>query len=493
MPCLNLDRKQAAWRLTVLLVLLGLAPPLLAHSFGRAFSLPVPLWMYQYGAAGALVLSFMVLAVVLGRHQPRWHTRERDITGTLAVRLCCHPGFVGMLRLLSVLGLLGCILSGLLGHRNPYLNLSMTAFWVVFVLGCFYVQAILGDVFARLNPWRVVAEWVARVWPGYGTGRFRNPGRWGMLPALLLYMGFIWLELFGGSNPFHLGVILAAYTAWNLLACWLWGVAGWFRYGELFAVLFSLVARMAPLEARNGVVYLRFPLAGLVRDRCETATCLLVILFLLSSTAFDGLKATVPWLMMSRQFLQELLAGPVAADPAGAYALLQQAFLLMQGAMLFTSPFVYLAAYLLAIAVACRLTGGAGLRIWLLQFGHSLLPVAFVYHVTHYYTLLQVQGLKIFPLLSDPLGRGWNLLGTRDWFRAPVVPDPEFTWHVQVLLVLGGHIAGVYLAHLEAIRLAGPATPLRRIIAGQLPLLMLMVALTASGLWILAQPVAAGS
>ena len=58
-------------------------------------------------------------------------------------------------------------------------------------------------------------------------------------------------------------------------------------------------------------------------------------------------------------------------------------------------------------------------------------------------------------------------------------------WHAQVALILVGHVAGVYLAHAMAFRMF----PTRQqVLVSQLPLLCLMVALTAIGLWVLALP-----
>ena len=48
----------------------------------------------------------------------------------------------------------------------------------------------------------------------------------------------------------------------------------------------------------------------------------------------------------------------------------------------------------------------------------SLVPVAFVYVVAHYFSTFATQGQFAVPLLSDPLGSGWDLLGTAD-----VVPN----------------------------------------------------------------------
>jgi hypothetical protein len=46
-------------------------------------------------------------------------------------------------------------------------------------------------------------------------------------------------------------------------------------------------------------------------------------------------------------------------------------------------------------------------------------PIALAYHLAHYFAYLFVQGQRIVPLLSDPFGRGWDLLGTTDY-----TPDP---------------------------------------------------------------------
>ena len=46
------------------------------------------------------------------------------------------------------------------------------------------------------------------------------------------------------------------------------------------------------------------------------------------------------------------------------------------------------------------------------SFALTLVPIAIGYNVAHYFVFLLVQGQYIIPLLSDPLGRGWDLFGT---------------------------------------------------------------------------------
>jgi hypothetical protein len=58
-------------------------------------------------------------------------------------------------------------------------------------------------------------------------------------------------------------------------------------------------------------------------------------------------------------------------------------------------------------------------------------------------------------------------------------------WHIQVAVLLLGHVAGVYLAHLVALE-TFPTQ--RQVVASQLPMLALMVGYTCLGLWVLSLP-----
>ena len=124
-----------------------------------------------------------------------------------------------------------------------------------------------------------------------------------------------------------------------------------------------------------------------------------------------------------------------------------------------------------------------------LHFGFSLLPIVLAYHVSHYLALLITQGTQLLPLLSDPFGRGWNLFGTADWLRVPLVPSAGAVWHAQVAIIVAGHVASVWVAHVEALRLFGST---RLALRSQWPMLVLMVLFTTTGLWILAQPFSPG-
>ena len=83
---------------------------------------------------------------------------------------------------------------------------------------------------------------------------------------------------------------------------------------------------------------------------------------------------------------------------------------------------------------------GSATPVWTLalRFAFSLVPIAFVYNVTHYYTLLISQGANIVRLASDPFGLGWDLFGTAQWLSTPIILDAGGVWHTQVGLIERG-------------------------------------------------------
>jgi hypothetical protein len=57
--------------LAVLVLVPLAASPALAHGFEGRVDLPVPLWLYLYGAGAAVLLSFVVVGLFVGKeHAP---------------------------------------------------------------------------------------------------------------------------------------------------------------------------------------------------------------------------------------------------------------------------------------------------------------------------------------------------------------------------------------------------------------------------------------
>jgi len=473
-------------RTTLAALVLAVPVPASAHFFIQSYSLPIPFWMYAWGAAGALLLSFIAAGVfatvpsVGPAHGKSLATPKRARTPDVV----SAGGYIA----LGVLVL--CIVSGFAGPAKSVDNFNMTFFWIIFVLGVPYLAAFIGDFYARTNPWNALVVLVERLTGHPFTGRMKRPERWGHWPAVILYGGFINLELFGHLLPRGVSAWLLAYSVLNVAGAWLLGRRAWFEQGEFFGVLLRLIGRMAPLERRDGALRWRFPFSGLLKDHPKDLGLVVFVLFMLSSTAFDGLHATQPWVNFYWSGVNPHLTGGWGLSPREQNTVSVVLYQVWQRLALAASPFIYLGLFAAIVATMDAIVpSGLTIRQLLCKFALCLVPIAFVYHVTHYFTLLLAQGGQILRLVSDPLGIGWNLFGTGKWVIPPVMIDMGPLWHTQVGLILGGHVASVWVAHVEALSIFH--TP-RRAALSQLPMLALMMVFTAFGLWILSLPLVTG-
>jgi hypothetical protein len=116
------------------------------------------------------------------------------------------------------------------------------------------------------------------------------------------------------------------------------------------------------------------------------------------------------------------------------------------------------------------------------RFAHSVVPIVVGYVVAHYLSYFVEVGQQTVVRLSDPMGTGANLLGTANWSVSYWLSNhPTFLAVVKVLAVVTGHVLGVVAAHDRAIKLL----PERHQLTGQLPLLLVMVLYTVTGLYLL--------
>ena len=113
------------------------------------------------------------------------------------------------------------------------------------------------------------------------------------------------------------------------------------------------------------------------------------------------------------------------------------------------------------------------------------MPIALVYAVAHYFSLLVIQGQFVLPLSSDPFGFGWRPLRRGRPLHAQPGPDlAERIWYVQVGALVAGHVAGLAIAHDRAVSLFRSREAALR---SQYAMLALMVVYTVTGLWLLSQ------
>ena len=129
---------------------------LLAHGFAQRYDLPVPLGLYITGAALAVALSFVVVAVfVRGKHGLE-HYPRLNLLQTPPGRVLAHPLLINSLRLISVATLVLIVVAGYIGDQNPFKNIAPTTVWVIWWVGFAYIAGLVGNLWAVINPWNAV-------------------------------------------------------------------------------------------------------------------------------------------------------------------------------------------------------------------------------------------------------------------------------------------------------------------------------------------------
>jgi len=261
------------------------------------------------------------------------------------------------------------------------------------------------------------------------------------------------------------------YTAITLVGMAQYGRDAWRANGEVFSAWFGLLGRIAPFALAGppeaGAVRRR-PLGAGLLEPGWTAPDVALAAIGVVSVLYDGLSQTQLWF--------DLFGLP---GLAGATVTLG---LFLGGGVL------------LALGVA-RLVGSPPVErlAGIAAAGAGLVPIAAGYLAGHYMTALIVDGQRIVIAISDPFQQGWDLFGTAFFTPASAFLAPGLVWAIQLAAVVGGHMLGAVAGHLAAVEgsSSGGASPaeLRALRLRQVPLAVLMVALTVTTLWSLGQAI----
>jgi hypothetical protein len=482
-------------------VLLGgsLAPqPAAAHAIGGTFQLPVPLNLYLAGAAAAVAASFVVTALVARRAvEPRYPTLPVPSGISAVLRV--------VLRTIGLVWWYGAIVVGfVVGDITP---LPAVLFWIGVWVGFPIVTVLLGNPWPSFSPFRTTfaeLEWLGgRIGFDKLDAGLAYPAALARWPAVALLAAGIWAELIlpGGSTAATVAWLLLGYTILTLVGMGVFGQVAWVRHAELFEVLLGWFGRIGPIGRRVTVATvcegcregcnparcvdcpecsaaaddderrteLRPWIAGLTEvDRAGWSDAAFIVLAL-AGVSFDGMGETA---FGAR--LLNLVQPPVIEllGPTGTAFLLADTLIFAMVAAAFFAAFLVVvwATHAMSDPATRRpLADTAG------AYAATLLPIAGGYLVAHYLTLV-IQGAVWLPsLVLDPL---MSLAPMLDW-----IPT-ELVWYASVVAIVGGHIAGIVLAHRNALRDA----PTRSVVAG-LPMVALMIGYTVLSLWIIAQPI----
>jgi hypothetical protein len=447
------------------------------HSFDARYDLPAPLSYFVIGATAAVALSFAVTAL-FARHAPGSSTAEKPVMhlGSGAALLTHGSRTIGVALLVLT------IVAGLYGTGDPMMNLAPTLVWIVFWSGLSLVIACIGNVWPALDPWRAIfdaldalARRLGRV-QGITLG-WRYTRALGAWPAVALLLAIGWLEVVypQGAEPYRLACVLLGWSAFTLAGAVCFGREMWQRNVDVFAIYFATLGRFAPfavLRAPDRLVVRPYG-RGLTETPAASLAMVGFVLAMLATVLFDGLLSGDAWWAFQAQLTRAL---PVLRDERGY----------VTGTMGLVGVWlVFFGGYLLSCSIASLMSGSGHVREALLAFGLTLFPIAVAYNVAHNFSSLVMQGQQLIPLLSDPLGRQWDLFGTARYVTRLDLVDARTTWHVAIGAIVAGHVLSIWLAHRVALREVG--TP-RRAIATTAPLTVLMLAYTALSLTIIAEP-----
>jgi hypothetical protein len=423
------------------------APPVLAHGIGGRQDLPIPLSYLLAGAGLAVVISFVTL-VVLWRSARFRPEGGRPIPAPLE-RLADHRVTRASLRLAGLLIAVATFATAAFGPAEEASNPAPWTIFVIFWVGLIPLSLLFGPVWKLFNPLRVVYRGIALL--SGGPPLLRLSPRIGYWPAAAGLFAFTWLELVAPDPDAGVALIVwfAVYATAMLVGAALYGEA-WFDRGDAFEVYSGLIGRLAPLgRRRDGRLVLRNPFDGLAATP-EGTGLLAVVCVMLGSTAYDGFSRTVFWVNLQQ-------SGPLPHTLSGSLGLV--AFVLFVAVTYWT---------------ATRRAGPVALA-------HSLIPIAIGYLIAHYFTLLLFGGQQTAIIWSDPFGTGANLFGTGTLTVNYEVLSLTAIAVIRAAAVVAGHIGGVFAAHDRAVAVL----PRDKAVAGQLPLLMLMVGYTVGGLGLL--------
>jgi hypothetical protein len=459
-----------------------------AHFFGTSYTLPIPFSLYAYGASATLIITFGLLVAFptgpfFAELRPRLSPHRWSASRGTSIALMGAARWVSAGLWVLIIG------TALLGSKDPLSNIGSSVFWVAIELGLTYLSVVVGGLYELLNPWRALCDLIASAGGRRVRCRERRPWKWDYWPAVALFYGYVWVELFGHVSPHELGWILVGYSVLNVCCVWRYGSDAWFIYGEFFGVFFGVISRIAPIWVGNGndgrlKVELRSPFAGVRRRSRDSPSLVFFVLFILAATAFDGLHESLIWVRIFWKYVYPVLAPITEAFSAHPLLVAPLLFYVWQWLMLAFAPIIYFGIFSFCIWLARLATDrSASLPSLIVPFGLAVIPIGFVYHFSHYFGLFVEQGTRLPRLICSVM-----IKGTGNGATAPgLILGASLVWHIQVGMILAGHAAGVYLSHREAVRLGGG-----RIVLSQLPMLVLMVILTVMGLWILSLPIVTG-
>ena len=246
----------------------------IAHALAAREDLPIPAWLFAWGASIVLIVSFFVLSAAW--REPRFERENWRALGAGVSRVLLGLPAQAICGAIGVFLLGVAAYAGLRGTEAPDRNFALTFIFVTCWLGFPVLSAVFGNVFKPFNPWRAAGRAVGGAFEAIAGQRFAHvpyPERLGRWPAAAGLVAFVWLEIvYGvsggvsvGLSPHAAGTAVIVYTVYTLAMMTVFGVEKWCERGEVFSVYFGMFSQLGWFGVEDGRLGRRRPLAAATR------------------------------------------------------------------------------------------------------------------------------------------------------------------------------------------------------------------------------------
>ena len=403
---------------------------MLSHGIINVGDLPIPFDMVLNAAVLVVVVTFVFLKI-------SWKESILTSQETLFSTKQSLPG-----KVFGFIILLLLTVPGLVNNEPAKTSITPLVLWIFLWIAVPVLGLVFGDLYAKFNPLALVVN---------REGVSQN-----VYFASFLFLCLTWFELVWNKpgNPRHIGVVF-------LVLLVVVSVVQRFYNKTIIEVdpLLLLHHLYSKMRITNSKPVFR-TLLNNISNLAQLKGMEYFILLMIGTVTYDGLRETTFWFDLFGSQTYETSFSTVA-------------FLLMN--------LLIIVFYRFACYFAIRVSGeDLNLNEISLKFGHTMLPIAFAYHVTHYLSLLLFEFQTVVYRLNDPFGFGWNLFNVQEpevnYFLEPIA-----LWTIMVIVTLAGHMLSVVLAHDLSVKLFGHQKSDKT----QYVFLFITVALTLQALFVL--------
>lgn len=416
-------------------------------------SASIPMWLTVL-TGGAVVAGSFVFTSFLTDHESVRDVNARSlplpVVPSLESVIKTAGEFIGIATVIFV------VYRGLVGTVRPQYNAAILIVWTGWWAGYSMSTYFVGNSWPILNPWKSVASRL----PTFDRAYPERYGRWPSVGFLLLLV-YAEVVLPVDTVPRLLSLVIVAYSGVTLAGAVVYGEETWFETVDPISGMFRMYGRIAPVQKTDDGYTLKFPGALLAEsDTAASKDTVAFTIALLWGTSFDGVVTTGSWSRLTRAVVESGVPYPLV-------------YLFGLG----TGFAVFYGAYRFAAARARKRTDtpvtAEFIEGW---FVPALIPIAAAYHVAHYLTYFLGLSPALVVAVSNPFAAPETLY---------TLTIPAWFINVKLLLIVAGHVLGVWIAHSLALSLfPGSLKPIR----SQYPFIVVMVLYTMTGLWIIAQP-----